>query len=385
MAGAQIQLLQFAADPAADNLPASVTWTLGDWVHIVVVANEAACTTTLLDDLGNTFNFIGSERESAINTRVHHYYANITTGGAATLTARWFSDTTPFGALAVSWRQMIVKRMSGVNGYQAGGAQDVLSANPTQPCVVANSSQPAYLSLVGINMQSGTFTADVGNGWTDDGFVTGSGGGGSLDGRLQSKSVITVGSQSGSLINASSDRGVVVMAIFSETLLAPTIVRQPNDVTVDGSRPVTLSVIVTNPDTYQWYDNSGGSFAAVSGATGASYPFQATAAMNGRQFYVIATNGGGSIQSDTVTLTVTAAQSRKYRTSFELLPRGGADVWDDGAAGVSLVYDTFDQAAGGTALKVWDGAAHVVKPLKYWDSAAWTTKPLKRWNGSAWV
>lgn len=216
MAGSQAQLLQFAADPSVDNYAVSVTWTLGDWAHIVVVANEAACTTTLEDTLGNTFVFIGSEREAAINTRVHHYYVNITTGGAATLTARWFSDTSPFGALAVSWRQIIVKRMAGVNGYQNGGAQDVLSENPTHACVVSNSSAPAYLSLIGINMQSGTFTADTGNGWTDDGFITGSGGGGSLDGRVQSKSVLTVGSQSGQLINASSDRGVVVMAIFTE-------------------------------------------------------------------------------------------------------------------------------------------------------------------------
>ncbi|HPC92965.1 MAG TPA: hypothetical protein PLJ74_12035 [Myxococcota bacterium] len=216
MAGSQAQLLQFAVDASADNLPVSVTWTEGDWVHIALWASEAACTTTLEDNLGNTFTFIGSEREAVINTRVHHFYAHITVGGAATVTGRWFSDTTPFGALAVINRQMAVKRMAGVNAFQAGGQQDVLSENPTHACVVNNSSAPAYLSLFGINMQSGTFTADTGNGWTNDGFITGSGGGGSLDGRAQSKSVLTVGSQSGQLINASSDRGVVVMAIFTE-------------------------------------------------------------------------------------------------------------------------------------------------------------------------
>lgn len=36
-------------------------------------------------------------------------------------------------------------------------------------------------------------------------------------------------------------------------------------------------------------------------------------------------------------------------------------------------------------VKVWDGSAHVAKPVKYWNGSAWVTKPVKIWDGSAWV
>lgn len=36
-------------------------------------------------------------------------------------------------------------------------------------------------------------------------------------------------------------------------------------------------------------------------------------------------------------------------------------------------------------VKVWDGSAHVAKPVKIWNGSAWVTKPVKVWNGSAWV
>lgn len=386
MAGSVAQLLQFALDASADNYPVSVTWTAGDWAHVMVWASEAACTTTLEDNLGNTFVFIGSVREAAINCRVHHYYVNISTGGAATMTARWFSDVTPFGALAVINRQIVVKRLAGVTAFQAGGGQDVLSENPTHACEVTNTSQPAYLSMLGVNMQSGTFTANVGAGWTDEGFITGSGGGGSLDARAQGKSVSTVGVQSGQLLNTSSDRGVAVMAIFTEAILPPTYIQQPANATVYGSRPISFVAEVSNPGTYQWYDNSGGSFAAISGETGPALTFQATAAMNGRQFYLIATNGSGSLQSNTVTLTFIAAAVPQMRTIHERLPRGGDDVWDQVQASVLLDNDVFDNvvASGGLA-NVWTGSAWQAKPVKYWNGSSWTTKPLKRWNGGAWV
>lgn len=386
MAGSTAQLLQFALDASADNYPVSLTWTTGDWAHIAVWASEAACTTTLEDNLGNTFTFIGSVRESAINCRVHHYYANIANGGAATLTARWFSDTTPFGALAVINRQIVVKRLAGVTGYQAGGQADVQSSNPTDPVLVTNLSQPAYLSMLGVNMQSGTFTANIAGGWADEGFITGSGGGGSLDARAQGKSVSTVAQQSGQLLNTSSDRGVAVMAIFTEAILPPSFTKQPANATVYGSRPIGFVSEVSNPGTYQWYDNSGGSFAAISGETGPSLTIQATAAMNGRQFYVIATNGSGSEQSNTVSLTFIAASVPQMRTPYERLPRGGDDVWDQVQAAVVLDNDVFDNVVVSSGLaKFWTGAAWAAKPVKYWNGSSWTTKPLKRWNGSAWV
>lgn len=386
MAGSVSQLLQFAQDTSANNYAVSVNWTAGDWAHIAVWASEAACTTTLVDSLGNTFNFIGSEREAAINCRVHHYWANITTGGAATLTAAWFSDVTPFGALAVTNRQIAIKRLAGVAGFQIGGASDVFSENPTRAISISNTSQPAYLSMIGVNMQSGTFTANIAAGWTDEGFITGSGGGGSLDGRCQGKSVAVVGVQTGQLINASLDRGVAVMAIFTETITPPTVTKQPANAEVYGSRPIALVAEFNGSDTVQWYDNSTGSFAAISGATASTLLFQATSGMNGRQFYAIATNTAGNVQTNTVTLTFLNAQVPQMRTVYERLPRGGNDVWDQLQASVILDNDVFDNVTVSNGLaKIWTGTVWSSKPVKYWNGSAWTTKPLKRWNGSSWV
>ena len=386
MAGSLTQLLQFAQDASADNYAVSLTWAAGDWAHIAVWASEAACTTTLEDSLGNTFNFIGSQREAAINCRVHHYWAQITNPGAATMTARWFSDVSPFGALAVINRQIAVKRLAGVNAFQAGNAADVLSSNPTAAVVVSNTSQPAYLSMIGVNMQSGTFTANTAAGWTDEGFITGSGGGGSLDGRCQGKSVSNVGSQSGQLINASSDRGVAVMAIFSEIITPPTVSKQPANLTVYGSRPVALVAEFAGADTIQWFDNSGGSFAPISGATSSVLIFQSSETINGRQYYAVGTNTAGNIQTNTVILTVLSSSIPLMRSGAEVLPCGAGEVWETVQASVVLDNDFFpaDAIAAGY-VKTWDGSAWVGKPVKAWNGSAWVTKPLKRWNGSSWV
>jgi hypothetical protein len=86
------------------------------------------------------------------------------------------------------------------------------------------------------------------------------------------------------------------------------------------------------------------------------------------------------------------------------LPRGisgGADVWDDGAAGgllfvefihapsidarVSWVQLEIPATGGGAKLKYWTGAAWVAKPLKRWTGSAWVAATMKRWNGAAWA
>lgn len=51
-----------------------------------------------------------------------------------------------------------------------------------------------------------------------------------------------------------------------------------------------------------------------------------------------------------------------------------------------LPSEFFEQpASGGSGLKVWTGAAWVVKPVKVWNGSAWVVKSLKRWTGSAWA
>lgn len=212
MAGSVVQVVQFAQDASATTIAGAVTWTQGEWVHVCLWGPDAF--TDLIDDLGNTFVFIGSEIEAAIPKRVHHFYGHITTGGAATLTGRYFSDAEHTTPVSVIERQMVASRLDGVNAYQSGNQGTDTGDNPTVTLTTLVDVQPAFLVMVGVDYQSGTLTA--GSGFTDVAFITGSGGGGSLDGRVQSKSVAATGAQGGNFGNASFDRSVYVIAAFTE-------------------------------------------------------------------------------------------------------------------------------------------------------------------------
>ncbi|MDD8019574.1 MAG: C1 family peptidase [Acidobacteriota bacterium] len=98
---------------------------------------------------------------------------------------------------------------------------------------------------------------------------------------------------------------------------APTITTQPTNQTVTVGQKATFSVVATGtaPLSYQWYKNS----TAISGATAASYTTPATtSADNGAKFYVKVSNSYGSVNSNTVTLTVNAASGIKVTR-----PNGG--------------------------------------------------------------
>lgn len=89
--------------------------------------------------------------------------------------------------------------------------------------------------------------------------------------------------------------------------VAPTITEQPSNDTVEAGSPGSFSVTMTDAASYQWYLVGTG---AVSGAT--SNTFAPTTASGDagttRQYYVIGTSSeGGTVQSDTVTLTITNA------------------------------------------------------------------------------
>lgn len=219
MAGSVVQVLQFAQDASATSIAGAVTWTAGEWVHVAVWSDDApGC--DLIDSLGNTFSFIGTVIEAGIPKRAHHFVGQITTGGAATLTGRYYSDVGLTTPVSVAWRQMVACRLDGVIAYQSGNQGTDTGSNPTNTLTTNVSVQPAFLLMVGIDYQSSTLT--VGTGFTDVAFITGSGGGSSLDGRVQSKSVAATGLQGGNFTNAGFDRSVYLIAAFTEGTPDPT-------------------------------------------------------------------------------------------------------------------------------------------------------------------
>lgn len=95
--------------------------------------------------------------------------------------------------------------------------------------------------------------------------------------------------------------------ITTRAAVAPTITAQPSNDTVEAGSPGSFSVTMTDAASYQWYLVGTG---AVSGATANTFaPTTASGdAGTTRQYYVIGTSSeGGTVQSDTVTLTITNA------------------------------------------------------------------------------
>jgi hypothetical protein len=88
----------------------------------------------------------------------------------------------------------------------------------------------------------------------------------------------------------------------------PKITTQPVSRTVTAPAPATFSVVASGSKlSYQWLQNG----ANITGATLASYTTPATTtAMSGAKYLVAVSNGGGTLQSSVVTLTVVAAPQK---------------------------------------------------------------------------
>lgn len=103
----------------------------------------------------------------------------------------------------------------------------------------------------------------------------------------------------------------VILRIREGAPVAPTIVAHPaaaTDILDAASRTFSVSATGTPTLTYQWEQNDGAGWSNVSGGSGgttATYTAPtSTAAMNGRQYRCVVTNGEGSATSDAATWTV---------------------------------------------------------------------------------
>lgn len=100
----------------------------------------------------------------------------------------------------------------------------------------------------------------------------------------------------------------------------------PQNVTVTQAATViaTFSVIISTPGkpaeyTYQWYING----SPISGATGATYTYNAYQAVGNYSIYCTVTNKAGTVTSRTATFTV-----RSYLPIYSYT--GSAQLIDDG-------------------------------------------------------
>ncbi|HUL73870.1 MAG TPA: hypothetical protein VLT86_12250 [Vicinamibacterales bacterium] len=96
----------------------------------------------------------------------------------------------------------------------------------------------------------------------------------------------------------------VTATVTVSQVVAPTITRQPQDVTIDAGDHATLSVEAsgTAPLSYQWFEMSNGVEHVIDGATGASYVTPAQTA--NVPYMVRVTNAAGSVDSNIVTVAI---------------------------------------------------------------------------------
>jgi hypothetical protein len=108
--------------------------------------------------------------------------------------------------------------------------------------------------------------------------------------------------RSGSVTSGSTSINVTAPTGGTPTGNVPTISAQPTNQTVDAGSNVTLSVTAAGTPTpsYQWQKNG----VPVSGATNPTLTFSPAQATDSGSYAVVITNTGGSVTSQSVTLTV---------------------------------------------------------------------------------
>jgi len=104
---------------------------------------------------------------------------------------------------------------------------------------------------------------------------------------------------------AATALGISVLDL-SVPLAAPSISTHPQSQTVPSGQTATLSVVATGTGlTYQWYAGSSGTTTTpIGGATSSSYTTPALTSTS--SYWVRVSNGGGSADSNTATITVTS-------------------------------------------------------------------------------
>jgi len=130
----------------------------------------------------------------------------------------------------------------------------------------------------------------------------------------------------------------------------PTITAQPQSKTTTAGTAVTLTVGATGSGlTYQWFGGSSGfTGAPQAGATGSSFTVAPTVTS---QYWVRVSNACGSVNSATVTVTVTSSctpPSIMSQPQSTTITQGQSTTLTVGASGTGLTYQWFGGSSGFT-------------------------------------
>lgn len=123
---------------------------------------------------------------------------------------------------------------------------------------------------------------------------------------------------------------------------SPLIATQPTNVTAVSGGSASFSVVATGGAlTYQWYRNG----YAIAGATSAVFTITSVNSAYAGNYYVVITNAIGSLQSNTVALTVSDLPVILTQPASVTVPRDDAAVFSVSVSGQNLTYQWYKDGA----------------------------------------
>lgn len=185
------------------------------------------------------------------------------------------------------------------------------------------------------------------------------------------KLVSAIAAQSASWTWTTSSGFVNTIAVFDDAPAGPTITAQPASTNVVVGQTAAFSVKATGATSYQWQDNSSGSFADIGGATSSTYTTAATdSSFQRRQYRCVVTNASGSVNTSTASLTLTFNDVYLYsmpefadpddvdlRDPTVFTAGGGGTTYNDSVAETLAGVDTITATAAFAAVIAETGAA----------------------------
>lgn len=119
------------------------------------------------------------------------------------------------------------------------------------------------------------------------------------------------------------DNGVLTYSVG----IPPVITDQPDNVSPNDGDTATFSVVATNATSYQWEINTGSGWGNISGATSASYTTGALSLSdNAHQLRLVVTGPGGTVTSNTATITMFDLSSLSSPAFIIPMTEGSGDI-----------------------------------------------------------
>jgi hypothetical protein len=251
-------------------------------------------------------------QDSTNDNRLGHWQVQSCAAGPNTVTV----DCA--GSNSAIYMAILIVEVAGVQNAAFNthnGQHQTAPGTGTDAISSGTGASSAFTFLLGLTIRDNTGSASPplsGTGFADGGSLWDFGDAGGARARFETKAAVAAGTVAATFTAAGSSDNVntVMIALLETSASAPTINTQPTDQTALVGQPFTLTVSATTSGgalSYQWQDNSGGSFADIAGATSASLTLVATLQdMDRRHYRVNVTDSNGTTTSIAVTLRVVA-------------------------------------------------------------------------------